>query len=244
MQCKVTEIARDIYRLSTFHPDFGIQFNQFLVNDDEPLLFHTGMKRMFATTREGVASVIDPAELRWITFSHFEADESGALNEFLETAPRAQALSTFVGVVVNLNDFAIRPPRSLADGEVLQTGRHRMRFLATPHVPHSWDAGLLFDETERTLFCSDLFFQPGDPEPLIESDVVAQAADAIRTGLSGPLANDMPYTPYTGSTLGRLADLSPTTLAVMHGSSFRGDGRRAIVGLSAAIDELLGGTRR
>jgi flavorubredoxin len=243
MQCKVTEIARDTYRLSAFHPDFGIQFNQFLVNDDEPLLFHTGMRKTFPVTRDGIASILDPAKLRWITFSHFEADECGALNEFLEVAPRAQALSTFVGVIVNLNDFAIRPPRSLADDEVLETGRHRMRFLATPHVPHSWDAGLLFDETERTLFCSDLFFQPGDPEPLIESDVVERAADAIRGGLSGPLAKDMPYTPYTESTLQRLADLSPSTLAVMHGASFRGDGRSAIVGLGAAIDELLGGAR-
>jgi flavorubredoxin len=239
MQSKVTEIAPDIYRISTFHPDYAIQFNQFLIMDDEPFLMHTGFKRMFQATLEGVRSIVDPAKLRWIGFSHFESDECGALNEWLGVAPHAQAVCSFVGAMVMVNDFADRAPRSLADNEVLQTGRHRLQFLATPHVPHCWDAGLFFDETERTLLCSDLFFQPGDPEPVIESDIVGRARDAIQGSLAGPMAKDMPYTPYTNSTLERLAALEPATLAVMHGSSFRGDGRKAILDLAAVIKTIL-----
>jgi flavorubredoxin len=183
MESKVTEIAPDTYRISTFHPDYAIQFNQFLINDDEPFLMHTGFKRMFQTTLAGVSSIIDPAKLRWIGFSHFESDECGALNEFLGVAPRAQAVCSVVGAMVMVNDFADRAPRPLADNEVLQTGRHRLQFLATPHVPHCWDAGLFFDKAERTLLCSDLFFQPGDPEPVIESDIVGRARDAINGSL-------------------------------------------------------------
>jgi flavorubredoxin len=243
MKPTVTEIAPDVYRISTFHPEFGIQFNQFLVRDDEPFLMHTGMRRMFAATREGVASVIDPATLRWIGFSHFEPDECGALNDWLAVAPRAQAVCSFVGVTVMLNDFADRAPRALADGEVLRTGRRRLRFLATPHVPHCWDAGLFFEETEGTLFCSDLCFTPGDPEPLTESDVIGRTRDAIVEGAAGPLANDMAYTAYTDRTIRRLASLKPRTLAVMHGSSFRGDGERALSDLADVIRETIGAVR-
>jgi flavorubredoxin len=240
MTSKITEIAADVYRISTFAPDYGIQINQFLINDDEPFLMHTVFKKLFPVTREAVASVLDPARLRWIGFSHFEADECGALNEWLEVAPHAQAVCSFVGALVNVNDFAVRPPRALADGEVLETGRHRLRFLATPHVPHCWDAGLFFEETERTLLCSDLFFHPGDPEPLTEADIVSRARAAILEGRSGPLANDMPYTPYTDSTFQRLADLQPRTLALMHGSAFSGDGERALRDLASVIKEMLG----
>jgi flavorubredoxin len=239
MQSKVTEIARDTYRISTFHPDYGIQFNQFLIKDDEPFLMHTGFKKMFAVTLEGVASIIDPSNVRWIGFSHFESDECGSLNEWLKIAPRAQAVCSSVGAMVMVNDFADRAPRPLADGEVLQTGQHRLRFLATPHVPHCWDAGLFFDETEQTLLCSDLFFQPGDPEPVMEPAIVERARDAIKSSLGGPMAKDMPYTPYTDSTLHRLAALKPSSLAVMHGSSFRGDGGKAILDLAAVIKDLL-----
>lgn len=240
MQSKVMEIARDVFRISTFHPDYGIQFNQFLIKDDEPFLMHTGFKKMFASTLEGAASVIDPSKLRWIGFSHFEADECGALNEWLRVAPQAQALCSFVGSVVSVNDFADRPARPLSDGEVVEIGSHRLRFLATPHVPHAWDAGLFFEESDRTFLCSDLFFHPGDPEPLTESDVVGRAKAAMIEGASGPLAKDMPYTPYTESTLLRLAALEPKTLALMHGTSFRGDGRTAILDLTAVIKETLG----
>jgi len=211
-----------------------------LIDDDEPFLMHTVFKKLFPVTHEAVASVLDPARLRWIGFSHFEADECGALNEWLAVAPQAQAVCSFVGALVNVNDFAVRPPRALADSEVLETGRHRLRFLATPHVPHCWDAGLFFEETERTLLCSDLFFHPGDPEPLTETDIVGRARAAILEGLSSPLANDMPYTPYTDSTFQRLADLQPRTLALMHGSAFSGDGERALRDLASVIKEMLG----
>lgn len=241
MQTTVTEIARDVFRISTFHDGFGIQFNQFLVRDDEPFLMHTGMRRMFDVTREAIARVIDPSSLRWIGYSHFEPDECGALNELLALAPRAQAVSTFVGRTVMLDDYAARPARALADGEVLATGRHRLRFLATPHVPHGWDAGLFFDEGERTLFCSDLFFQPGDPPPMAHAELLERASASIRTGAEGPLANDVPWTPYTDTTLRRLADLEPRVLAIMHGSSFEGDGRQAIRHLSVVLREVLGG---
>jgi flavorubredoxin len=239
MKSNVTEIAPGTYRISTFLPEHGIQLNQFLIKDDEPFLMHTGFKKMFNAALEGVRSIIDPSKLRWIGVSHFESDECGALNGWLEAAPRAQALCSFVGAMVNVNDFADRAPRPLADGEVLPIGRHHLRFLSTPHVPHSWDAGLFFDETEQTLLCSDLFFQPGDPEAVIGSDIVGRARDAIKSNLAGPMAKDMPYTPYTDSTLHRLAALKPRTLAVMHGSSFRGDGEKAILDLAAVIKELL-----
>ncbi len=239
MQSRVTEIAKETYQISTFHPEYRIQFNQFLIKDDEPFLWHTGFKKMFPTTLAGVASVIDPAALRWIGFSHFESDECGALNQWLAVAPEAQAVCSNVGALVTVNDFADRAPRALADGEVLQTGRHRLRFLATPHVPHGWDAGLLFDETERTLLCSDLFFQPGDPEPLTGPEIVHRAKEAIQGNLAGPLAKDMPYTPYTDSTLQRLAALQPKFLAVMHGSSFEGDGQQALLDLAVVIRDLL-----
>ncbi|HEX8072095.1 MAG TPA: hypothetical protein VF546_19260 [Pyrinomonadaceae bacterium] len=240
MQSTVTEIAPDVYRLSTFDAEGGMQFNQFLVKDDEPFLMHTGLKKMFPITLEGVASVIDPSKVRWIGFSHFESDECGALNRWLQVAPHAQAVCSFVGATVAVNDFADREARALQDGEVLEIGRRRLRFLATPHVPHGWDAGLFFEETDRTLLCSDLFFHPGDPEPLTEGDVVGRARASIIAGLSGPLAKDMPYTPYTDGTLRRLAALEPLTLAVMHGSSFRGDGRGAILDLARVLKETLG----
>jgi flavorubredoxin len=239
MATTVTEIARGVHRISTFHGDFGIQFNQFLVVDDEPFLMHTGMRRMFGATRDAVASLIDPAQLRWIGFSHFEPDECGALNEWLRVAPRAQAVCSVVGARVMLDDFADRPARALADDETLALGSRRLRFLSTPHLPHGWDAGFYFEETERTLFCSDLFFQPGDAAAWTEADVVAPARDAIRGGKTGPLANDLPYTARTDPALRRLAALEPRTLAIMHGSSFRGDGRRALLELAAVLREEL-----
>ena len=240
MKSKVTEVARDTFRISTFHPDYGIQINQYLIRDDEPFLMHTAFKKIFPVTLEAIATVIDPATLRWVGFSHFESDECGALNEWLRIAPRAQAACSFVGATVMVNDFADRPARALADDEMLAIGRHRLRFLSTPHVPHSWDAGVFFDETEQTLLCSDLFFHPGDPEALTESDIVGPAREAVVASLSGPMAKDMPYTSYTGSTLRRLAALKPRTLATMHGSAFRGDGERAMLDLAAVITDVLG----
>jgi len=241
MRGTVTEIAPDIHRISTFHPDFGIQFNQFLVKDHEPFLMHTGLKKMFRSTLDAVASVLDPAKLRWIGFSHFESDECGALNEWLKIAPEAQAVCSVVGAMVTVDDFADRPARALADGEVLATGRYRLRFLATPHVPHGWDAGLFFEDVQRTLLCSDLLFHPGDPAPVTGADILDRARAAIVQNQTGPLANDMPYTPYTNATLLRLAALKPRTLAVMHGSSFQGDGEAILTGLAQVVRETLGG---
>ena len=235
METNVTEIAADVFRISTFHPDFGIQFNQFLIRDDEPTLIHTGMQKMFALTRDAVATVIDPSSLRWIGFSHFEPDESGALNEWLALASKAQAISSFVGVTVMLDDYAIRPARALADDERLAIGRRRLRFLATPHVPHGWDAGLFYEETDATLFCSDLFFQPGDPVALTHDDIVGPAETAIVVGQQGPLANDVPYTASTDGVIRRLAALEPLTLAIMHGSSYRGDGKTALLELAGVL---------
>lgn len=240
MKTNVTEIAPQVYRISTFHPEYQIQFNQFLIDDDEPFIMHTGFKKMFPITLEGIRRVIDPAKLRWIGFSHFESDECGALNDFLKVAPEALSVCSVVGAMVTVSDFADRAPRALEDNAVLQIGRHRLRFLATPHVPHAWDAGLFFEEADRTLLCSDLFFHPADPEPLIESGVVERAKESMIAAVDGPLANDMPFTPYTIRTFERLAALEPKTLAVMHGSSFRGDCRSAILNLAQAVKETLG----
>jgi flavorubredoxin len=241
MHTAVTEIAEDTFRISTFLPDYRIQFNQFLIRDEQPFIMHTGFKGFFQATLEAIAGLIDPARLRWVGFSHFESDECGATNELLQIAPSAQPVCSFVSATVNMQDFAERPARPLADDEMLVTGRHHLRFLASPHVPHGWDAGLFFDETEQTMLCSDLFFHPGDPEPVTEGDIVARARDAIRAGLASPLANDIPFTPYTIRTINRLADLRPKMLAVMHGSSYRGDCRAALLSLAGAISELLGG---
>jgi flavorubredoxin len=240
MNSNVTEVAANVYRISTFHPDYQIQFNQYLIKDDEAFLMHTGFKKMFEVTRAAVASVMDPSKIRWFGFSHFESDECGALNEWLRIAPAGQAVCSVVGAMVMVSDFADRPPRPLNDGEVLKIGSHRLRFLATPHVPHCWDAGLFFEENDRTLLCSDLFFHPGDPEPLTESDVVGRAQASIVEGMTSPLAKDMAYTPYTDQTMARLADLEPHTLALMHGSTFRGDGRTAILDLAGVIKETHG----
>jgi flavorubredoxin len=240
MQTRVDEIAADTFRISTFHPDFGIQFNQFLVRDDEPFLMHTGMRRMFEATRSGVARVMDPSRVRWIGFSHFEPDECGALNEWLAIAPDAAAVSGVVGNLVMLGDFADRPSRVLAHKEVLVTGRHRLRYLATPHVPHGWDAGFFFDETTATLFCSDLLFQPGDPQSLTEADPIPGVREAILSGMKGPLAHDMPYMRETDAAIRSLAALAPRTIAVMHGPSYRGDGAQVLRAYAMVLGETIG----
>ena len=236
---QVDEIAPDVFRFSLYIPEMNIQFNQFLVRDDEPLLFHTGMRHMFPEVRQAAAQVIDPAKLRWISFSHFEADECGALNEWLEVAPESTAVCSFVGANVSVNDFASRPARAMNNDEVFSTGKYRFRFLATPHVPHCWEASLLFEETNRTLFSSDLFFQSGDAQPLTESDLVDKFKAGLIADQKGPFANAYPYTPITVSTLKRLASLKPQTIAVMHGSSFNGNGEMALNDLAAAMKDVL-----
>ena len=236
----VTEIAPDVYRICTYIPEIDLQFNQFLVKDEEPLLFHTGMKSLFPLVREGVATVLDPAKIRWISFSHFEADECGSLNEWLQIAPGAQPVCSTIGALVSVNDFALRPAKAMSDGEVLSTGQHRVRFIQTPHVPHCWDAGLMFEETDGTLLCSDLFHQLGDVEPLTQSDVIGRARHTLVEYQAGPFANYMPYTKHTDSIMQKLAALKPRTIAPMHGSAYAGDGERAIRDVAEVMREVLG----
>jgi flavorubredoxin len=235
----VTEIAPDVFRLSTYVSGIDLQFNQFLVRDEQPFLFHTGMRSIFAEVREAVASIIDPTTLRWIAFSHFEADECGSLNEWLALAPAAEPVCSFVGAEVSVNDFAIRPAHSMQHDEVLSTGQRRIRFRRTPHVPHCWEAGLMFEETHRTLLCSDLFHQVGDVEPVTESDIVERARRTLVNYQAGPFADYMPYTEHTGPIINGLADLKPKTVATMHGSTFIGDGERALRDLALMMRETL-----
>jgi flavorubredoxin len=236
----VTEIAADCYRISTYIPEIDLQFNQFLIKDEEPLLFHTGMRVLFPAVREAVATVIDPSTIRWISFSHFEADECGSLNEWLQIAPDAEPVCSTVGALVSVNDFALRPAKGMNDGEVLTTGQHRFRFAQTPHVPHCWEAGMLFEETKGTFFCSDLFHQMGDVEPLTESDVIDRARKTLIAYQAGPFANYMPYTKHTDGILQNLAALNPRTIAPMHGSAFSGDGGKAIRDLAGVMHDVLG----
>jgi flavorubredoxin len=236
----VTEIAADCYRISTYIPEIDLQFNQFVIKDEEPLLFHTGMRSLFPAVREAVASIIDPAKLRWISFSHFEADECGSLNEWMQIAPNAQPVCSLVGAMVSINDFALRPAKGMVDGETFETGQHRFRFVQTPHVPHCWEAGLLFEETKGTLLCSDLFHQGGDVEPLTDSDVIDRARKTLVYYQASPLANYMPYTKHTDGIMQKLAALSPRTIAPMHGSAFGGNGAQALRDLAVVMREVLG----
>lgn len=237
----VSEIAPNIFRISIFVPDFDLQFNHFLVRDEEPLLYHAGMRRMFPELHEAVATLIDPRRLRWISWSHFEVDECGGLNEWLAVAPDAEPVCSTVGAMVNLADFSNRPARGLAKGELVETGQYRFRFHPTPHLPHGWDAGALFEETERVLFCSDLFHQVGEQEPLTESDdLLGRTRDAMVAYQAGPLMDYVPYTAHTKRLLHELAAFDPKTLAVMHGSSYTGDGGRMLRELEPIFRELYG----
>jgi flavorubredoxin len=236
----VTEISADVFRICTLIPEFNLQFNQFLVRDDEPLLYHTGMNALFPQVRDAVATLIDPGELRWIGFSHFEPDECGSLNNWLEIAPSAQAVTSEVGAMVFIGDFASRAPRSLADDEVFSTGSHRFRFRHTPHFPHGWDASMLFDEESGVLFCSDLFHQLGDVEPMTESSVIDRFRETLLNYQQGPMANYMPYTPLTGKHISGLARLEPSACATMHGSTFLGDGAGALMELNTVMKDIFG----
>ena len=232
----VTEIADRIFRVSTWIPDVGptgFTFNQFLVDADEPLLFHTGPRGMFPLVAEAVATVVPVESLRWITFGHVEADECGSMNMWLTAAPNSQVAHGALGCDVSLNDLCDRPPRALDEGEVIDLGGRRVRQVSTPHVPHGWEAQVLFEETTGTLLCGDLFSQLGAPVALSTEDIVEPAMIAEQLFHPSALA------PTTGSTLRRLAELEPTTLAVMHGSSFSGDGRRQLEELAAAYDGML-----
>jgi flavorubredoxin len=200
------------------------------------------MKAMFPVVREAIAQLIDPVTLRWISFSHFESDECGALNELLSIAPDAQPLCSFVGAVVSVNDFALRPARGLQDDEVLPTGARRFHLVRTPHLPHTWEASHLFEETTRTLFCSDLFHQDGELEPTTtsESELMERVRNTLVRYQTGPFSNYLPFTPMTEQQLSRLAGLKPAVLAAMHGSTFKGNGEHALHELSKVFREVLG----
>ena len=237
----IDEIAPDLFRICVFVPEINLQFNHFLVRDDEPLLFHTGMRRMFPAVHEAVARIIDPATLRWIGWSHFEVDECGALNDWLAVAPQAQPICTELGTVININDFADRPPRGLRAGETIDTGRHRYRLVATPHLPHGWDAGMLYEEKNGILLCSDLFHQTGECEPITSGDIVDRFGRAIAEYQQHPVLMDyMPFTPHTRRQLENLAALQPRLIAAMHGSSFEGDGASVLLGAADVMQRHLG----
>ena len=233
-----TEIAPNIYRISIFAQRGNLQFNHFLVKDEEPLLFHTGLRGMFSEVSDAVSKLIDLSELRHIGFSHFESDECGSLNEWLAVAPNADVICSQLGARVNINDFAGRESRTLTDNESFTTGKHRFRYCHTPHLPHGWDAGMLFEETQKTLFCSDLFHQAGDVEPFTTSDIVGRSKQALMEFQAGILAEYVPCTTLTSHNLKRLADLKPRTLAIMHGSSFAGDCARALDEFNAVLHEI------
>lgn len=235
-----TEIANDVFRISIFVPEINLEFSHFLVRDDEPLLFHAGLRGMFPVVREQVSRLIDIPKIRHIGFSHFESDECGALNQWLELAPEAQPVCGLVGALVSVNDFAIRPARVLTRNDLLSTGRYRFRFIPTPHVPHGWDAGVLFEESKGTLFCSDLFHQWGHREATTTDSIIDRCKDALLQSEAGPFANYVPYTHHTGRVLESLAQFSPKTLATMHGSTYYGDGAQALRDLATVMRDVLG----
>lgn len=235
METRVSEIADGIYRLSTFVPDIappaGFTFNQFLILGDEPLLFHAGLRNMFPLAHEAVGRLIAPEKLRWIAFGHYEADECGAMNEWQAIAPQAQVAHGRTGCYVSLNDMSDRTPRILEDGETIDLGGgKRVRYLDTPHIPHGWDAGVLYEEASGTLLCGDLFTQIGDSAALTESDIVGPAIAAEDMFRYSSL------NPGMGKTIRRLAELAPRTLALMHGPSFAGDGAGALRALADDYD--------
>ncbi|WP_042392999.1 MBL fold metallo-hydrolase [Streptacidiphilus carbonis] len=243
METRTDEIADGIYRISTYIPEVaepaGFTFNQFLVDAEEPLLFHTGMRRLFPLVSEAVARVVPLESLRWITFGHVESDECGAMNEFLAAAPRAEVAHGLLGCLVSLNDLADRRPVPMAHGELLELGgkqvrRRTVRHLNTPHVPHNWEARVLFEETTRTLFCGDLLTQVGDGPAVTGADLVDQALDAEAAFRQTSCLT------AAARTLRSLADLEPVTLAVMHGSSYHGDGGAALRALAEGLEQRFG----
>jgi flavorubredoxin len=231
----VHEVADGIYRINTpvqIAGGGGFSFNQYLIVDDEPLLFHTGLRKMFPLVREAVASVLPVERLRYIAFSHVEADECGSLNEWLAAAPQSLLLCGTVAALVSINDLADRVPRSLADGEAISLGTHSVRWYDTPHLPHAWDCGFLTEERTATLLCGDLFTQGGDDcPPLTESDILGPS-EVFRHGM-----DYYSYTKNARALLERLASTDPTTLACMHGSAWHGDGAKLLRALADALSE-------
>ena len=232
---QIDEVAPEIFRLSTFIPEVGptgLAFNQFLLRDAEPMLFHTGMRGLFPLVSEADSSLIRLTDLRWISFSHVEADECGSMSQFLAAAPQAQVVHGGLACMVSLNDLADRPPHVVGDAP-LDIGAKRMRFLPTPHVPHNWESGLWFEETTGTLLAGDLFTAGGNGPALVEDEIVSAALAAEAVFHSTSMGPDLV------PTIERLASLAPSTLALMHGSSFHGDGAAQLHQLGAAYAERL-----
>ena len=233
MTTNLDEIAPNIYRLSTFVSDIGptgLTFNQFLLDDDEPLLFHTGHRSMFPSISAAIERVLPIHRLRWITFGHIESDECGAMNELLAAAPHAQVAHGTIGCLVSVNEMADRLPRPLVDGEVIELGTNRVRHLDTPHVPHAWEARVLYEETTNTLLCGDLFTHLGNGPAVITGDIVQPAMEAEAMFRASSLSPD------TAIVMRKLGDLAPSTLALMHGSTFSGEGRAALYDLASAYE--------
>jgi len=228
----IHEVADGIFRINTPVKEMpgGFSFNQYLVIDDQPLLFHTGPRRMFPLVREAVQSVIAPAKLKYIAFSHFESDECGALNEWLEAAPQAVPVCSVIGALVSVTDVADRAPKPLADGERLELGAKTMRWLDAPHLPHGWDCGYLFEEKTKTLFCGDLFTQGGADTPALTETDILGPSEAFRKPL-----DYFAHAPNGSALIERLAGTAPRTLACMHGSAWAGDGATLLRALASAI---------
>lgn len=237
MKTQVAQIADDIFRLSTFVPEIappaGFTFNQFLIRAEQPLLFHCGPRRMFPLVSEALSTIMPVAQLRWISFGHVESDECGAMNQWLEAAPKAQVVFNPLGCMVSLNDLADRPPRPAVDDEVLDLGGKRVRIIATPHVPHGWEAQVLYEETTATLFCGDLFAHVGDGPAVVQTDLIDVAVNGEE------LFHSTSIGPATGPTIRRLAALQPSRLALMHGSSFEGDASRQLERLAEAYVNMV-----
>jgi flavorubredoxin len=238
MTTRIDEVSDNVFRISTFVAPAGLVFNQFLVRAAEPLLFHCGPRALFPAVSEAVGSVLPVADLKWISFGHYEADECGSMNDWLQAAPHARIAFGATGCMVSVNDMAIRAPRPLTDGDVLDLGDRRFTYLATPHVPHGWDAGLLFDADSKTLFCGDLFTALGEWPALSDKDIVAPALEA-EVGFAATA-----LTPSTAPTIERLAALAPERLCLMHGPTFTGDCglalRQLATGYASLFEESLG----
>ena len=233
MATRTDEIADNIYRISTYVPDAapgGLTFNQFLIDANEPLLYHTGPRNMFPDVSQAIARILPLERLKWIAFGHVESDECGAMNAFLAAAPEARVAHGSLGCAISLNDLCDRPPRGLDDGEVIDIGGKSVRHIDTPHVPHNWEARVLYEETTGTLFCGDLFTHVGDVPATTDGDIVGPALEAE------DLFHATALTPATGETLRRLAELNPCTLALMHGSSTHTRCRDSLMRLAEAYD--------
>jgi flavorubredoxin len=229
----IEEVASGIYRINTPIPIPGagtFNFNQYLVVDEAPLLFHTGQHGLFPLVQQAIASVMPPSRLRYVAFSHFEADESGALNDFLAAAPGAEPVCSGIAAMTSITDYATREPRALADGEELSLGTKTVRWLDTPHLPHGWESGLIFETTTKTLFCGDLFTQGGSGKVALTEGDILGPSEAFRKPM-----DYYSHSPHTGAMLERLAALAPTTLACMHGSAWRGDGAALLRQLGSAL---------